>query len=477
MFLLAFLFLTSFRGQWNVTCSQRNTIIIPDRSIFAAFLTDFQSSKSFDYLFARMDFFNLSTRYDIQSTRTIGISLNNHSNLVFISLSPPPFENDSKLVNFIEEIIESTHYNESMNTSVIYESIYKSTNAKKEQFFVNVFKANFFDETKKYSPYDLPKAFSGCFSDSYYTVCFYAREFDYVSFIGTHKFFGIIVAFYIIIVYLGWKSLDVNFQADSALHLLSIDSLIQHSGFDFGFAFEIFELMMKEYYNRNLFLFLFCVLIYVYLRMEIRMCSNVWKAKIRELQIVTPLLIQFYAKTFLYISLSFICVKFIDKTPVFSLLYLYSPFIWQILHSLTSVTRKTKDSLFIILISLARLLLLFYFTCYKKNIIGSYSLLLGSFVGLFFIIQAIILLLQNYKGPTFFLPHSMQPEAFDYRARSPPDSSSCAICMNDFVIGDDTMVTPCGHYFHAQCLIRWYKEQPICPVCRSHLPDLPVDIT
>ena len=475
--LLYLLYYTTFRGQWNITSSKRNTIIIPDRSVFLAYFSDFKESKSFDYLFAKFDFFNLSSQYSFHTTRTIGISTNNHTDICFISMNPSPFDTDTKLVNFVEEIVNPTDFGQYINASAIEESIYRSTNAKKEQFLVNVFKVKIYNETQIYSPYDLPRAFHGAISDHYYTVRFFAREFDYVGFIGTHKLFGVIVAFYIILVYFAWRSIDENFQSDSALHLLSIDALIQHAGFDFGFSFALFDIMMEEYLNRNLFLFLFCVLVFVYLKMEIKMCINVWKAKIRELQIVTPLLISFYAKTFIYLTFSFVCVKFIEKVPLISLFYLYSPFVWQIIHSLTSVTRKTKDSIFVILLSFARLFILLYFTVNKKNIIDTYSLPLGVIISIFYIAQVVVILLQNFKGNRFFLPKSMQPEAFDYRARSPPDSSSCAICMNDFIIGDDTMVTPCGHYFHAQCLIRWYKEQPICPVCRAHLPDLPVDIT
>lgn len=32
-------------------------------------------------------------------------------------------------------------------------------------------------------------------------------------------------------------------------------------------------------------------------------------------------------------------------------------------------------------------------------------------------------------------------------------------------------VTPCGHFFHKQCLLMWMEEKLTCPLCRLPLPE------
>ena len=32
------------------------------------------------------------------------------------------------------------------------------------------------------------------------------------------------------------------------------------------------------------------------------------------------------------------------------------------------------------------------------------------------------------------------------------------------------MITPCGHFFHPQCLRTWMDVKMACPVCRRGLP-------
>lgn len=51
-------------------------------------------------------------------------------------------------------------------------------------------------------------------------------------------------------------------------------------------------------------------------------------------------------------------------------------------------------------------------------------------------------------------------------------SRECVICMCPVPIVplNARMVTPCGHFFHPHCLLRWMEVKMDCPTCRRPLP-------
>ena len=46
-----------------------------------------------------------------------------------------------------------------------------------------------------------------------------------------------------------------------------------------------------------------------------------------------------------------------------------------------------------------------------------------------------------------------------------PQTDVCAICLDG--IGDDVMISGCGHAFHVNCIMRWQWVNASCPLCRS----------
>ena len=48
------------------------------------------------------------------------------------------------------------------------------------------------------------------------------------------------------------------------------------------------------------------------------------------------------------------------------------------------------------------------------------------------------------------------------------DSGECSICLDEYEHDDWIKVLPCGgkHFFHECCVIKWFKEQTKCPLCR-----------
>ncbi|KAI3724723.1 hypothetical protein L2E82_36510 [Cichorium intybus] len=48
--------------------------------------------------------------------------------------------------------------------------------------------------------------------------------------------------------------------------------------------------------------------------------------------------------------------------------------------------------------------------------------------------------------------------------------SDCAICLTEFVVGDEIRVLPlCNHCFHVTCIDRWIASHFTCPSCRQML--------
>eukprot|EP00268_Persea_americana_P010232 TRINITY_DN14147_c0_g1_i1.p1 TRINITY_DN14147_c0_g1~~TRINITY_DN14147_c0_g1_i1.p1 ORF type:complete len:216 (-),score=15.99 TRINITY_DN14147_c0_g1_i1:121-768(-) len=50
-------------------------------------------------------------------------------------------------------------------------------------------------------------------------------------------------------------------------------------------------------------------------------------------------------------------------------------------------------------------------------------------------------------------------------------SSTCTICLDDFIVGMHLKCMPCMHLFHKDCIVNWLKQSNSCPICRSKLQD------
>ena len=55
-------------------------------------------------------------------------------------------------------------------------------------------------------------------------------------------------------------------------------------------------------------------------------------------------------------------------------------------------------------------------------------------------------------------------------ASEPVDTPECCLCMEAFEKADELRVLPCRHYFHRQCIDRWFSSRAyqvrLCPLCR-----------
>ena len=51
------------------------------------------------------------------------------------------------------------------------------------------------------------------------------------------------------------------------------------------------------------------------------------------------------------------------------------------------------------------------------------------------------------------------------------EAASCQFCLEEFASGEELLVLPCFHRFHAGCVERWLQDHATCPSCRSDLEE------
>lgn len=56
------------------------------------------------------------------------------------------------------------------------------------------------------------------------------------------------------------------------------------------------------------------------------------------------------------------------------------------------------------------------------------------------------------------------------RTTSTSSSDMCTICLSEFETGERVLTLPCGHEFHDSCILEWFSNNHVCPLCRLELP-------
>jgi len=252
----------------------------------------------------------------------------------------------------------------------------------------------------------------------------------------------------------------------------------------------------------NSFITAACVQFCLFGVFELRMLLLTWRARRRGL--VDPWTLQteltsLYAKFYgAVLGTLVLCYTFRRYTRVMTIL-IHGFWIPQIIRSAKTDTRPPLLPIYVVGMSLTRLVLPLYLFACPTNLLGV-APSLAMCVALILIMgaQACVVLLQSLSGPKFgprwFIPRKFLPAKYDYYRPftrkgdiETGEAEDCVICMNpidpESCTGGRagglfngaganavTMVAPCDHRFHSRCLSRWMAVKMECPTCRRLLP-------
>lgn len=48
-------------------------------------------------------------------------------------------------------------------------------------------------------------------------------------------------------------------------------------------------------------------------------------------------------------------------------------------------------------------------------------------------------------------------------------STTCIVCLTDYLSGDELVRLPCGHDYHRTCVFTWLSAHKLCPVCKQEV--------
>jgi len=88
--------------------------------------------------------------------------------------------------------------------------------------------------------------------------------------------------------------------------------------------------------------------------------------------------------------------------------------------------------------------------------------------------EDVIRRLPSRKFQSSVSPESQESKQGSQQPRNGEDIPSCAVCMENYVNGDELRSLPCRHEFHTKCVDEWLKLRNTCPLCRKKCTDAPL---
>lgn len=220
-----------------------------------------------------------------------------------------------------------------------------------------------------------------------------------------------------------------------------------------------------------------------------------WEAMRRELSLL-------YSRFYGSLLLGIVILYQLQNHLKYFVFALYAFWVPQIVLNVVGDHRKPLHPMYILGMSVTRLMIPMYFYACPRNFLHvqpQFPTAIGLVAWVFF--QAGVLLSQHKYGSRWFVPKPFLPLKYDYfrpintaddvehgcstgeevgdenaalaeEGRSFfPDEMECCICMTPVqVSARDRMVTPCDHFFHQECLEQWLNVKLECAVCRQTVP-------
>jgi len=315
--------------------------------------------------------------------------------------------------------------------------------------------------------FDLPYQLNGTLYTNGKRKYISAKGFDVQRFHFEGSLFSSIFALYILLNFIGWRSLDKYLQEHQSVSGISILSLIISMVFDLVFGLFIPSIVDLDSSLFGPLWLLFFIEIASFFFHQITIFSRIIHYHVSEVSFrlfVSGLLV--FAGSMIILQIWLVSVPFI------SVMYAMSMWIPQILNNIQIGIVESMDKVFIILVSFSRLIVLMYFCLYKNNIIEYNAPFLAISCTIWVLLQLLVLYLQIYHRFSPVLANFFRPKYFSFLDTKTELISTCVICYGEMDDEEPSITTPCGHTFHEQCLFKWQKENMLCPMCRSPIPKL-----
>eukprot|EP01125_Pyxidicula_operculata_P013452 TRINITY_DN4466_c0_g1_i1.p1 TRINITY_DN4466_c0_g1~~TRINITY_DN4466_c0_g1_i1.p1 ORF type:complete len:467 (-),score=57.26 TRINITY_DN4466_c0_g1_i1:31-1431(-) len=282
----------------------------------------------------------------------------------------------------------------------------------------------------------------------------------------------------VIQIYFTIKQIEMS-NTPTSLYKISIYSVGMHAIFDSYMCLAHITAGINSDKLNNAFFMVAFLEFVLFSIFELRFLLNVWQSSNPNMfrdgwmvaqQQITSLYLKFYVAlisgfTILYWAYT---MGFLNVL----LFLLYSFWIPQIYHSAKMDCSRPLSLNFVIFKSLTSLFIPMYFEgCPHNFALARPHNWFVVLLCLYVIFQIVMLVLQQYLGPRFFLPRTYIAPNYDYR--TPIDLSEdamCVICRSE--MKDSYLVTPCNHVFHEACLREWMDRKLECPICRNVIPPI-----
>lgn len=425
---------------------------------------------------AQVVFYNSSLlRFNNPTNNFIGINSPNNENVFLFSLEPELFTKSKNFTSLLSALVNTEIGKKVYNLTKMRKNLEKFFNLTEHLETLMTIGLSKRSGKSKISYFRPGFTYEGEAITKFFHFYVNASQILPLNYIIEGKKFGLFEAVVSVLTYYAWKELKNAFTTVHGLLQLSPFSLSMIISLDFCFALYLFDITTTSQNLYPLFAFVSTVSLTIFFQLQIRVLLNVWKAQVlssNDARILRKNTVIFFTTIGVTLLSTPLANKTVFTYPVIPLLFLYSMFIPQIIQTAVNEDFNKKDSFFVCMITIIRAAQLYYFSCYNKNIEETHNVGIFIFFLIWLLLQCIVVLLQNKFGGRFFLPGSFKSIPFDYGRIPVPDGSECEICLSEILPGEPSMVTPCGHPFHRECLTRWMQDHDICPICRQYLPQL-----